>query len=110
VAYHRPADPSQAEPQGRQLGTARPWGSVAKETSLPALKIPNARVSKEFLHAVQALYHSGYLLRGDFVQLAEGKPVEEILDERGASLERAEQVIDTWAEFFGEGEQDVGSP
>jgi hypothetical protein len=43
---------------------------------------------------VRALARAAFLFRGIFIQAAEGRPVPEILEEREAALELANQVLD----------------
>ena len=64
-----------------------------------ALKIPG--VPKPLRLPVQALARAAYLLRGAFVEAAEGRPIATILSQRGDDLQRAERVLDTWWAHLG---------
>jgi hypothetical protein len=63
------------------------------------LEIPT--VPSELEAPVRALARAAYLLRGVFVELAKGRPLEEVLEQRGQYLELAERVLDRWVEHLG---------
>src|SRR5690349_18332974 len=58
-------------------------------------------VPQELRDAVRSLARSGWLFRGVLVAAAEGRPLDELLEEHGESLALAERVLDTWAEHLG---------
>ena len=55
----------------------------------------------ELTPAVCALAQAAFMFRGVFVQAAEGKPVEEIFEERAEHLALAEKVVDAWCRHLG---------
>jgi hypothetical protein len=50
---------------------------------------------------VRALARAAYLFRGVFIQAAEGVPIEQILEERGAVLDLADRTLDLWGAHLG---------
>jgi hypothetical protein len=69
---------------------------------------PIPLIPSELVDAVSALAHAAFIFRGIFVQITEGKSVDEIFAERGPYLVMAERVIDTWCEHLGiDPEQDA---
>jgi len=55
----------------------------------------------ELKASIRTLVHAAYLLRGFFVQVAEGVPVEQILEEQGALLDLADRTLDLWGAHLG---------
>ena len=62
---------------------------------------PIPPIPDELVDAVSALANAAFLCRGVFVQVAEGKPIDEIFAERGPYLIMAERVIDAWCKHLG---------
>ena len=60
-------------------------------------------VTDEMLYALQALVTSAHAFRSAFVGLAEGCPIDELLDEHGPTLELADRVVESWAAHWGSG-------
>jgi hypothetical protein len=62
-------------------------------------KIPS--IPKELDSPIRSLANAAYLFRGVFVQAAEGKSIEDIVNEREEVLLLAEKVVDTWCAHLG---------
>lgn len=62
---------------------------------IPALPPGDAR------EAVSALANAAFLYRGVFLQLAEGKPLDAIFEERVPYLIMADKVITSWCAALG---------
>lgn len=65
---------------------------------------------KELAHATSALANAAFLMRGVFIQLSEGKPLDEILAERGSYILIANAVIDQWCTYFGIDGDEMSGP
>jgi hypothetical protein len=50
---------------------------------------------------IRALARAAYLFRGVFVQVAQGSAIEQILQERGATLDMADRTLDLWGNHLG---------
>lgn len=75
--------------------------------SLP--RIPVIK-DKELAHATSALANAAFLMRGIFIQLSEGKLLDEILTERGGYILMANAVIDQWCKYFGIDGDEMSGP
>jgi hypothetical protein len=51
--------------------------------------------------AVRSLARAAFTFRGVFIELAEGRPVDEVLDERNEVLELANEVVSAWLAALG---------
>ena len=47
---------------------------------------------------IETLVKVGYMFRGVFIQAADGKPLSEIIEERGDYLLLADKVLNAWIE------------
>ena len=45
---------------------------------------------------IACLANTAFMFRGVFIQLAEGKPLSEIVEERGEYLLLADKIVDAW--------------
>lgn len=63
-----------------------------RKTTLPIPQIP-----PELVSPIRSLTNAAYVLRGVFAQAAEGRPMQQILDEQQENLLLAEKVLDRWA-------------
>ena len=64
-------------------------------------ELPISPIPASLLLQIRSLARAAYILRGVFVLGAEGKPVSDILDERGGVLELANKVLDRWFRHLG---------
>ena len=63
------------------------------------LEIPH--IPENLMLPVRSLAGAAYMFRGVFTQMAaEGKPISEILEERGEYLLTADKVVGLWSEHF----------
>ena len=67
-----------------------------KPNELEVPEIPN--IPDDLLLPIQVLVETGYMLRGVFMQSADGKSLQEIYDERGEYLLLADRVLNAWIE------------
>ena len=66
-------------------------------------------VPGELVEPLRALAQSAFMFRGVFIQVAEGRAVAQIVDERGDALELASAVLDAWAAALGIDPQGLGA-
>jgi transcriptional regulator with XRE-family HTH domain len=66
--------------------------SISQENEFP--HIPD--VPDNLVIPVRCLVSFAVILRGVFIQLGSGKPLQEIVQERGQYLEQGDKVIDAW--------------
>ena len=72
-----------------------------------SLEVPEVpEVPDHLLLPVRCLAGAAYTYHGVFLQAVEGKPIQEILEERGEWLLLAEKVIDAWATSLEIGEDE----
>ena len=65
-------------------------------SQLEVPEIPD--IPEDILLPIQILVQTGYMFRGVFMQSADGKPLQEIYDERGEYLLLADKVLNAWIE------------
>ena len=56
------------------------------------------KIPEELLSQIRSLARAAYMYRGVFMQAAEGKPLSEIMEERGECLLVADIVVTAWFE------------
>ena len=72
------------------------------EVNPSELEIPEIpAIPEEFVLPIQSLVRLAYIFRGMFMQAADGKPLQEIYDERGEYLLLADKVLNAWIEALG---------
>lgn len=54
------------------------------------------KIPEELLSQIRSLARAAYMFRGVFTQAAEGKPLSEIMEERGDYLLLADIVVTAW--------------
>lgn len=62
---------------------------------------PIPAIPKELLLPISSLVRACSLFQAVLIQMVEGKPWEEIADERGEYLELAEKILMSWTEKMG---------
>jgi len=61
------------------------------------LEVPEIpEIPEILLLPIRSLAQSAYMFRGVFIQSADGKPLQEIYDERGEYLLLADKILDVW--------------
>ena len=63
-------------------------------SDLEVIDIP--KIPEELLSQIRSLARAAYMFRGVFMQAAEGKPLSEIMEERGDYLLLADIVVTAW--------------
>ena len=73
-----------------------------------SLKFP--RITEELKLPVQSLARAAFLFRGVFLELADGRPLDDIVAEEDEFLELADVVLNGWISHLGLDNEDLLEP